>query len=96
MLAVIGAADGFTDMHTFAEAKLAWLKTFLKLPNGVPSHDTFGRVLAALDPDAFEQCLLQWTEALAVGSGGQLVVIGERGLDQRAIRHLLRRATCTC
>ena len=75
VLAVISAGDGFTDMHTFAEAKLAWLKTFLKLPNGVPSHDTFGRVLAALDPDAFEQCLLQWTEALAAESGGPLVAI---------------------
>ena len=48
VLAVISGADGFTDMHTFAETKLPWLKTFLNLHNGVPSHDTFGRVLAAL------------------------------------------------
>ena len=70
VLAVISGADGFTDMHTFAETKLPWLKTFLNLHNGVPSHDTFGRVLAALDPDEFEQSLLQWTEALATESGG--------------------------
>ena len=75
VLAVISGADGFTDMHTFAETKLPWLKTFLNLPNGVPSHDTFGRVLAALDPDAFEQSLLQWTESLATESGGQLLAI---------------------
>jgi len=75
VLAVISGADGFTDMHTFAQAKLPWLKTFLNLPNGVPSHDTFGRVLAALDPDAFEQCLRRWTEALAAEGDGQLVAI---------------------
>ena len=75
VLAVISGADGFTDMHAFAQAKLPWLKTFLNLHNGVPSHDTFGRVLAALDPDEFEQSLLQWTEALATESGGQLLAI---------------------
>jgi len=75
VLSVISGADGFTDMQTFGEAKRQWLETFLNLPNGIPSHDTFGRVFAMLDPDEFEQCLLAWTEGLAMASGGKLIAI---------------------
>jgi predicted transposase YbfD/YdcC len=54
MLAVICGAEGFVQIELFGKSKLAWLKTFLKLPHGIPSHDTFGRVFAALDPEAFD------------------------------------------
>jgi len=49
--ATLGNADGWADVERFANAKLDFFKTFLDLPNGVPSHDTFGRVFARLDPD---------------------------------------------
>jgi DDE_Tnp_1-associated len=45
-------------------AKQAWLKTFLALPNGIPSHDTFRRVFMLLDPDAFEACFARWAQSL--------------------------------
>src|SRR5690606_26427194 len=51
ILAVICGADGWVDMEQFGRAKHDWLKTFLHLPNGIPSHDTFGRVFTTLDPD---------------------------------------------
>lgn len=67
--AVICGAEGWTDMADWARDKLDWLKTFLHLPNGVPSHDTFGRVFGKLDPDAFERCFMQWVEGLVQVSG---------------------------
>ena len=51
--AVIAGAESWDDMALFGEAKRAWFATFLALPNGIPSHDTFNRVFAALDPDQF-------------------------------------------
>ena len=51
--AIVGGADSWVDVALFGKSKLAWFKQFLDLPNGVPSHDTFGRVFARLDPDAF-------------------------------------------
>ena len=58
LCAVICGADTFVDIARFGKAKEPWLKERLELslPNGIPSHDTFGRVFAQLDPDAFSQC----------------------------------------
>ena len=58
LCAVICGADSWVDVELFGRSKEAWLRRFLALPNGIPSHDTFGRVFARLDPDAFERCFL--------------------------------------
>ena len=50
ILAVLSGANGFVGIQTYGQAKQAWLETFLDLPHGIPSHDTFGRVFAVLDP----------------------------------------------
>lgn len=63
--ATLCGADTWVDIERFGKAKTAWLGTFLALPNGIPSHDTFGRVFAALDPVAFETAFLGWVRALA-------------------------------
>lgn len=69
VLAVICGAEGPTHMADFGRAKHDWLKTLLHLPNGIPSHDTFGRVLGRLDPDAFEACFQRWVRGLADATG---------------------------
>ena len=57
--------ESFYDMEDFGLAKEAWFRTFPDLPNGIPSHDTFNRVFAALAPAKFNACFLKWTEGLA-------------------------------
>jgi hypothetical protein len=61
-----------------------WLATFLELPYGIPSHDTFADVFSRLDPDAFEACFQAWTARLAELSGGKLVAIDGKSI-RRAI-----------
>jgi predicted transposase YbfD/YdcC len=82
--AVICGADGWTQVALFGRSKIKWFKTFLTLPNGIPSHDTFGRVFARLDPVAFEKCFLKWITALATTSRGRLIAI-----DGKTIRRSL-------
>src|SRR5262249_17497095 len=62
--------------------KLPWLQTFLDLPNGIPAHDTLGRVFALLDPIAFRQGFLRWVDALVEATAGRLVAI-----DGKTLRH---------
>jgi predicted transposase YbfD/YdcC len=75
MCAVICGADTWADVERFGHAKLPWFRTFLALPNGIPSHDTFGRVFAALDPAAFEAAFLGWVQALVGTTEGTVVAI---------------------
>jgi predicted transposase YbfD/YdcC len=60
--AMLSGADTFTEMADYGRAKEEWLRTFLALPNGIPSHDTFGRVFALLDPSQLERCFQRWTQ----------------------------------
>jgi predicted transposase YbfD/YdcC len=62
--AVLGEAEGFEDIALYGRRKRAWLEGFLELPNGIPSHDTFRRVLMLVDPEAFERCFLGWVRAV--------------------------------
>ncbi|MBW2740000.1 MAG: ISAs1 family transposase [Deltaproteobacteria bacterium] len=55
--AVIGGANDWNAIETFGNAKIAWLQTFLELPNGIPSHDTFRRIFSILSPKIFQDCL---------------------------------------
>jgi predicted transposase YbfD/YdcC len=75
LCAVIAKADDWQGVVTFAHERFDWLKTFLDLPKGIPSHDTFERVFDALDPQAFQQCLLSWLHALSSTAGIKHVAI---------------------
>ena len=70
LCAVICGADDWVAVATFGETKVAWLRTFLALPNGIPSHDTFGRVFRLLDPDELRRCFLDWVRAVVGESAG--------------------------
>jgi hypothetical protein len=56
--AVLGEAESFEDIALYGRCKQSWLRQFLALPNGIPSHDTFRRVFMLINPDAFERCFL--------------------------------------
>jgi predicted transposase YbfD/YdcC len=92
--AVICAADSWSDVVDFGNAKLKWFGTFLDLPHGVPCQDTFERVFARLDPDAFERCFTRWTEQLAGTSGGKLVAIDGKRI-RRSFAHAWDHSTAT-
>ena len=62
--AVICGADGWNDMELFGNNKKDWLKTFLKLPKGIPSHDTFGRVFSKIKPEEFQKRFIEWVQAI--------------------------------
>jgi predicted transposase YbfD/YdcC len=78
--AVICGADGWVGIQEFGEAKLEWFKTFLELPNGIPSHDTFGRVFAQLNPDQFQTCFVNWITAASELIDGQVIAIDGKTL----------------
>jgi predicted transposase YbfD/YdcC len=78
--AVICGADGWTDIAFFGVCKKAWFQTFLELPHGIPSHDTFGRVFARLDPAQFEACFLAWIQAVRELLPGQVIAIDGKQL----------------
>lgn len=73
--AVISNADGWTDIEAYGRAKEAWLRQFLELPAGIPSHDTFARVFAKLDPSAFQKCFVQWVDAIRDRVPGDVIAI---------------------
>src|SRR4028119_1126283 len=62
--AVIACAESWEDIQLYGQSKRPWLETFLELPNGIPSHDTFRRVFMLIDPDAFEACFVRWAQSL--------------------------------
>jgi predicted transposase YbfD/YdcC len=87
--AVVAEAETFEDIALYGRCKLAWFSTFLDLPNGIPSHDTFRRVFMLIDPDAFERCFLAWareafrTDGAAAEAGG----FEQIAVDGKVVRH---------
>jgi predicted transposase YbfD/YdcC len=88
ILAVVAGADSWVEVANYGLKKLDWLKTFLELPNGIPAHDTFGRVFALLDPAALQQGFLNWVRAIADATLGRVVAIdgktARRSFDKSA------------
>lgn len=86
--AVICGADTWVEMEAYGRAKEQWLRQFLTLPNGIPSHDTFARVLARLKPEELQQCFLRWMRAVSEVTEGEVVAI-----DGKTLRRSFDRAT---
>jgi hypothetical protein len=88
LCAVLCGADDFTEIEEFGQTKEEWLRGFLELPHGIPSHDTIGRVFAALDPTAFGRCFVGWVREVAELREGAIVAI-----DGKAVRRSYDRAS---
>ena len=80
ILATICGADGWTEITEFGDAKEEWLKTFLSLPHGIPSHDTFGRVFALMNPQKFDACFSSWIKSLEVDTNNEIIAIDGKSL----------------
>jgi predicted transposase YbfD/YdcC len=91
LCAVIAGADSWEEVEAFGEAKADWLKGFLALPNGIPSHDTFGRVFARLDANTFGVCVAEWMAGVCEAAGLQHVAI-----DGKAVRAASRNTFSGC
>jgi predicted transposase YbfD/YdcC len=91
--AVICGADSWEDVAEFGLAKFEWFQTFLELPNGIPSHDTFNRVFARIDPEQFRAGFVDWIQTVSERIGGQVIAIDgkilrrshDKGIGQAAI-----------
>jgi predicted transposase YbfD/YdcC len=99
--AVICGADTWVEIEIYGQAKHGWLKQFLELPNGIPSHDTFSRVFSRLDPEQFQNCFLNWVKSISKIVEKEVVAIDgktlrrsyENGNDKRAIHMVSAWAT---
>lgn len=85
--AVLCGADDFTEMEEFGLSRESWLRQYLELPHGIPSHDTFGRVFALLQPAAFEESFLRWVKQLVELNPKEVVAI-----DGKTVRRSYDRA----
>jgi predicted transposase YbfD/YdcC len=83
---ILCGGDSFYDMEEFGAVRLDWLKTFLRLRNGAPTHDTYNRVFQALDPEKFGATLARWTQSVRTVLGGEVVA-----LDGKTVRRALNR-----
>ena len=86
--AVIAGADNWEDIADFGQAKIDWFKTFLELPNGIPSHDTFNRVFARLDPQEFRNGFISWVSAVSEVIDGQVIAIDGKVLRRSHDRRI--------
>ena len=86
--AVICGAENWVDIELYGNSKIAWLQTFLELPNGIPSHDTFGRVFGMIDSQEFQKAFVEWVVAINDIIHGQIINIDGkclRGSDDQAL-----------
>jgi predicted transposase YbfD/YdcC len=90
--ASICGADTWADVETWGIAKEPWLRTFLELPNGIPSHDTFGRVFALLDPDEFRKGFLSWIRAIQKLTRRQVIALDGKKLRRSHDHRLGKKA----
>ncbi len=91
IISVICGADSWNEMELYAQEKEDFLCTFLGLPNGIPSHDTFNRVFSAIDSRQFEACFIEWVKSISKLVPKEVIAMMVKPLEelnQKAINHL--------
>ena len=86
VLATICGADNWVEIYKFGLAKESWLRTFLELPSGIPSPDTFAHVFACLDPVAFERCFAQWIASLSIDLKQEIIALDGKIVEGSEIK----------
>jgi predicted transposase YbfD/YdcC len=77
LCAVVSGAEDFYDIEEFAKSKEEFFRTFLDLPNGIPSHDTINRVIARINPEEFSRCMIEWAKTLSENLKGVIAIDGK-------------------
>ena len=93
---VLCGAEDWEMVESLGKAKLSWLRRFIDLPHGIPSHDTFSRVFARLKPEAFQACFMGWVQTIAQSALGEVVAVDGKTLrgsydhgDDKAAIHMV-------
>ena len=93
--AILSGANGWNEIEDYAQSKIEWFRSFLRLPGGIPSHDTFNRVFSALDPEELEKGFVAWVSSIAKLTAGEVVAIDGKALrgtcepGKKAIVHMV-------
>jgi predicted transposase YbfD/YdcC len=90
--AVLSGAESYPAIEDFGTERESWLRQFLELPAGIPSHDTFNRVLRLLDPVELQSCFLRWMQAVAEVTDGEVVAIDGKALRRSFAKGTSKRA----
>lgn len=90
--AVLCGAESYPAIEDFGHEREAWLRQFLELPGGIPSHDTFNRVLRLLDPVQFQACFRRWMQAVAEATAGEVVAMDGKALRRSFVKETGKRA----
>ncbi len=92
---VLSGIESWNEMEMYGNVKKPWLETFLELPNGIPTHDTFNRFFSALEPEEFENCFLEWVSSMIIRTNGEVVSIdgktmrGSRNQGCKSATHIV-------
>jgi predicted transposase YbfD/YdcC len=74
---LISGAEGWVEVEAYGKARHDWLKQFLDLPHGIPSHDTIGRIFSMINPNIFQECFVRWARSLAKENEGLISIDGK-------------------
>ncbi len=96
ILGVLCGAEGWVEIEAFGKTKESWLKTFLDLQGGIPSHDTFGRMFARIDPKQFEARFLNWVRGVTEKLTGVIAIDGKTLRRSHDAASRVAPVTCPC
>jgi hypothetical protein len=89
--AVLSGVESWDEMEEYGKKKLPWLETIFELPNGIPPHNTFNRLFAALDPNEFEDRFIKWVKSLCQSTDGEIIRIDAMGCQKTIAKQIVKK-----